>query len=88
MLADLRELVRLRNKLAHRWLLLYRIVREREGESAIQKGIDSLNEQGVLFVEGWDRVMRLAHGLSEGPLDREAAVALWGDPMFADADET
>ena len=80
-LKDLRELVGVRHKLAHVWLLSYGSAREQEGDAAVTKALQSLEEQLFVFTRASERLVELAAASSEeadaGALAPERALSLW-----------
>lgn len=86
-LKDLRELVGVRHKLAHVWLLSYGAAREKEGDEAVSKALQSLEEQMFVFTRASERLIELAGAAGEAepaPLAQERALELWrgSDPVI------
>ena len=79
-LKDLRELVGVRHKLAHVWLLSYGAAREKEDKDAVAKALQSLEEQLFVFTRASERLVDLAAAVSEAepePLAQGRALELW-----------
>ena len=79
-LKDLRELVGVRHKLAHVWLISYGAAREKEGDEAVTKALESLEQQLFVFTRASERLVHLAGAASEAepkPLAQERALELW-----------
>lgn len=77
---DLRELIGVRHKLAHVWLLSYGSAREKEGDEAVTKALQSLEEQLFVFTRASERLVELAAAAGEAepdPIDQKQALALW-----------
>jgi len=79
-LKDLRELVGVRHKLAHVWLLSYGAAREKEDKDAVAKALQSLEEQLFVFTRASERLVDLAAAVSEAEPESLAhgrALELW-----------
>ncbi len=77
---DLRELVGVRNRIVHVWLLSYQASREKEGDGAVDTGLRALEQQLFIFNRASERLVELAAAMKQadsGTISPQRATALW-----------
>ena len=77
---DLRELVGVRNRLVHVWLLSYQAAREKEGDEMVHKALRSLEQQLFIFNRASERLVELAAAIDQAQarvIPSQRALTLW-----------
>ncbi len=77
---DLRELVGVRNRIVHVWLLSYQASREKDGDEAVATALRALEQQLFIFHRASERLVELAAAIEqagEAAVPPERLLALW-----------